>query len=306
MQFDAELLLLAMAPVFLACIGWEAWHLQRARPAARLYSWRDTLCNSTLALMHQGADKLVWLFVIPVYAYCYQHWRLFTWPSGWLSLAVLFVAQDLLYYVFHRCSHRVRWLWAAHVVHHSSERLNFSTAFRQSLMYPVAGMWAFWLPLALLGFAPRQIVAVVLINLGFQFFVHTQAIGKLGWLEYVFNTPSIHRVHHARNDRYIDRNYAGVLVIWDRLFGTYVEEDPLEPPVFGIVEPLHTFNPLKATFHEWASLYADVVRVRGLRNKLAALFAPPAWAVAYHAARAGGNQSFSEAGRVQHNNPGAY
>jgi len=122
----------------------------------------------------------------------------------------------------------------------------------------------------------------------------------------VFNTPSIHRVHHARNDRYIDRNYAGVLVIWDRLFGTYVEEDPLEPPVFGIVEPLHTFNPLRATFHEWASLCADVVRVRGLRNKLAALFAPPAWAVAYHAARAGGNQSFSEAGSVQHNNRGAY
>ena len=111
-----------------------------------------------------------------------------------MSFVVLFVAQDLLYYVFHRCSHRVRWLWAAHVVHHSSERMNFSTAFRQSLMYPIAGMWVFWIPLAVLGFPPKQIVAIVLINLGFQFFVHTQAIGKLGWLEYVFNTPSIHRV----------------------------------------------------------------------------------------------------------------
>jgi hypothetical protein len=155
MQFDAELLLLAMAPLFLACIGWEAWHLQRTRPGARLYSWRDTLCNTALALMHQGADKLAWLFVIPVYAYCYRHWRLVTWPHGWGSLVVLFVAQDLLYYVFHRCSHRVRWLWAAHVVHHLSERMNFSTAFRQSLMYPVAGMWLFWLPLAVLGFAPQ-------------------------------------------------------------------------------------------------------------------------------------------------------
>ena len=285
MRFDAELLLLAMAPVFLACIGWEAWHLHRTRPAAAIYSWRDALCNATLALMHQGADKIAWFFVIPLYATIYGHFRLYTWHAGWVSFFVLFVAQDLLYYVFHRCSHRVRWLWAAHVVHHSSERMNFSTAFRQSLMYPIAGMWAFWLPLALLGFPPAQIVAVVLINLGFQFFVHTQAIGRLGWIEYVFNTPTIHRVHHARNDRYIDRNYAGVLVIWDRLFGSFVDEDPRETPQYGIVEPLHSYNPLKATFHEWASMFADAARVPGWRDKLRALFGPPEWAAGYHARR---------------------
>jgi sterol desaturase/sphingolipid hydroxylase (fatty acid hydroxylase superfamily) len=269
--------------VFLACIGWEAWHLHRTRPEARLYSWRDTLCNAALALLQQAADKLAWLAIIPVYAYCFNHFRVYTWQAGWVSFVVLFVAQDLLYYVFHRCSHRVRWLWAAHVVHHSSERMNFSTAFRQSLMYPIAGMWVFWIPLAILGFPPKQIVAIVLINLGFQFFVHTQVIGKLGWLEYVLNTPSIHRVHHARNDRYIDRNYAGVLVIWDRLFGSYVDEDPHDAPLYGIVEPLYTYNPLKATFYEWASMGADFLRVQGWRNKLSALFAPPAWAAAYHA-----------------------
>ena len=289
MQFDAELLLIAMAPVFLALIGWEAWHLARTRPAARIYSWRDTLCNAALASMHQGADKLAWIAVVPVYAYVYDHFRLVTWQSGatggWLSFAVLFVAQDLLYYVFHRMSHRVRWLWAAHVVHHSSERLNLSTAFRQSLMYPVAGMWAFWTPLALLGFPPQQIVAIVLVNLAFQFFVHTQAIGRLGWLEYVLNTPSIHRCHHARNARYIDRNFAGVLVVWDRLFGSYVEEDPGDLPEYGIVEPVPTFNPLKATFHEWASMFADVAHARGPADKLRALFAPPEWAAAFHAAR---------------------
>ncbi|MFM0484571.1 sterol desaturase family protein [Paraburkholderia strydomiana] len=297
MQFDAELLLFAMAPVFLACIGWEAWHLRRTRPGAQLYSWRDTLCNAALALMQQAADKLAWLAIIPVYAFFYDHYRVYTWHAGWLSFAMLFVAQDLLYYVFHRCSHRVRWLWAAHVVHHSSARMNFSTAFRQSLMYPVAGMWLFWIPLAVLGFPPKQIVAIVLINLGFQFFVHTQAIGKfgsktgskLGWLEYVFNTPSIHRVHHARNDRYIDRNYAGVLVVWDRLFGSYVDEDPREPPVYGIVEPLDTYNPLKVTFHEWASMARDFASVHGARNKLRALFAPPAWAADYHARISGGS-----------------
>jgi sterol desaturase/sphingolipid hydroxylase (fatty acid hydroxylase superfamily) len=305
MQFDAELLLLGMAPIFLACIGWEAWRARRAHPEARMYSWRDTLCNTALALMHQGADKLAWLFVIPVYAYCYAHYRLFDWHAGWISFVVLFVVQDLLYYVFHRCSHRVRWLWAAHVVHHSSERMNFSTAFRQSLMYPVAGMWVFWIPLAVLGFPPQQIVGIVLINLAFQFFVHTQSVDKLGWREYALNTPSIHRVHHARNDRYIDRNYAGVLVIWDRLFGSHVEEDSREPPVYGIVEPLQTYNPLKATFHEWASMAHDFARVRGWRNRLSALFGPPARAARYHASLSGAQDAHETAGREQHNNNAA-
>jgi len=282
-QFNAEWLLLALAPVFLACVGWEAWHFARTRPGDALYSWPDTLCSTALALMQQGADKLAWLVAIPVYAYVYRHWRLVSWQPGWRAWLTLFVAQDFLYYVFHRASHRVRWLWAAHVVHHSSERLNFSTAFRQSLMYPVAGMWVFWIPLAVLGFTPMQIVSIVLVNLAFQFFVHTQAIGKLGVLEYVFNTPSMHRVHHARNDRYIDRNYAGVLAIWDRLFGSYVEEDASEPPVYGIVEPLRSYNPLTATFHEWHSMARDFVRVRGWRARCAALFAPPEWAARLHA-----------------------
>lgn len=294
MQFDAELLLLAMAPVFLACIGWEAWHFARTRREARLYSWPDTTCNAALALMHQGADKLAWLAVLPLYAYVYAHCRLVTWQGGWVSFVVLFVAQDLLYYAFHRCSHRVRWFWAAHVVHHSSERLNLSTAFRQSLMYPIAGMWAFWTPLAVLGFPPNEIVAIVLVNLAFQFFVHTQAIGKLGWLEYVFNTPSIHRCHHARNPRYIDRNYAGVLVVWDRLFGSYVPEDALDPPRYGIVEPLHTHNPLIATFHEWRSMLADALQAPRFADKLRAVFGPPEWATAYRAT--------NHASRITHHN----
>jgi len=312
-QFDAQWLLLALAPVFLACIGWEAWHLSLTRPrtasngaldSAR-YTWPDTLCNAALALMHQGADKLAWLVAVPVYAYVYQHFRLVSWQPGWIAWCVLFVAQDLLYYVFHRASHRVRWLWAAHVVHHSSERLNLSTAFRQSLMYPVAGMWVFWIPLAMLGFPPEQIVAIVLVNLAFQFFVHTQAIRKLGWLEYVLNTPSMHRVHHARNARYIDRNYAGVLAIWDRIFGSYVEEDAHDAPDYGIVKPLASCNPLKATFHEWASMAHDFARVRGWRNRLSALFGPPARAARYHASLSGAQDAHETAGREQHNNNAA-
>ncbi|SDC30541.1 sterol desaturase family protein [Paraburkholderia lycopersici] len=302
MQFDAQWLLLALAPVFLACIGYEAWSLSRTRPGASLYSWPDTLCNAALALMHQSADKLAWLVAIPVYAYVYRHFRLVSWQPGWLAWFALFVAQDLLYYVFHRASHRVRWLWAAHVVHHSSERLNLSTAFRQSLMYPVAGMWVFWIPLAMLGFTPTQIVAVVLVNLAFQFFVHTQAIGKLGTLEYVFNTPSMHRVHHARNARYIDRNYAGVLAIWDRMFGSYTDEDEHDPPEYGIVKPLASCNPLTATFHEWLAMARDFARMPDWRSRLAALFAPPDWCERHDALRVPPGGAAQARQRVPENN----
>ena len=267
-----EWLLLAMAPVFLGFIGWEAWHWHRR--GVPHYSLRDTLSNGALALMHQAADALAWLLVIGIYWWVYQY-RVFDLPTAWWTIALLFVAQDFFYYFFHRAHHRIRWMWASHVVHHSSERLNLSTAFRQSLTYPISGMWVFWLPLAFLGFSPPHIVIVVAINLGFQFFVHTQAVGRLGWLEKVFNTPSHHRVHHARNPKYIDRNYAGVLIIWDKLFGSFVEEDPAVPCEYGIVKPVRTHNPVTLTFHEWRDMLRDAARPQSLRSRLGQLFGPP-------------------------------
>jgi sterol desaturase/sphingolipid hydroxylase (fatty acid hydroxylase superfamily) len=278
-------ILLAMAPVFLGLIAWEAWYWRRRDPSK--YSLVDTLSNAGLALMHQVADAIAWTLVIGLF-YAVYRFRLFDFGEATLaSIAALVLAQDFFYYWFHRASHRVRWLWASHVTHHSSERLNLSTAFRQSLTYPISGMWLFWLPLALLGFEPTHIVAVVAINLGFQFFVHTQAIGKLGWIEKVFNTPSIHRVHHARNPKYIDRNYAGVLVIWDRLFGTYVEEDDAVPCDFGIVGQLHSHNPITLTFHEWIAMLRDAARARGACARLRQLFGPPERARAHAGANSG-------------------
>ena len=274
MDFNIELLLLALAPVFLGCVAWESWYWAR-RGRAEVYSWRDTLCNAALALLHQGADKLAWLAVIPLYQYVYQQHRLFDLGHSWGHFVLLFLAQDFLYYWFHRASHRVRWLWAAHSVHHSSTRMNFSTAFRQSLMYPLAGMWAFWLPLAWLGFAPQLVVGVVLLNLAFQFFVHTQAIPKLGWLEYVFNTPSIHRSHHARNPCYVDRNYAGVLVIWDRLFGSYVAERDDTPCDYGTIKPVNSYNPLWVSVVEWRDMLRETLAARSWRQRLTLLFGPP-------------------------------
>ncbi|TIC86058.1 sterol desaturase family protein [Crenobacter intestini] len=280
MGFDIELLLLALTPLFLLCVALEILYWRRHGRAgiydgrAGIYDWRDSLCSAALGLMHQGADKLAWLLVLPVYAWVWQH-RLFDFQIGWPAFVALFVAQDFLYYGFHRASHRVRWLWAAHSVHHSSTRMNFTTAFRQSLMYPVAGMWLFWLPLAWLGFPPEAVVGVVLVNLAFQFFVHTQAIPRLGVLEKVFNTPSIHRVHHAKNPRYLDRNYAGVLVVWDRLFGSYVEEDAAEPCDYGTVKPVASFNPLWVTLTEWIDMAREVARARSWQEARVLLFGPP-------------------------------
>lgn len=271
-------ILLAMAPVFLSLIGLEAWYWHRRQPG--MYSLVDTLSNAGLALMHQGADALAWALTIGLFYLVYQH-RLFDIPGSAWGIALLVLGQDFFYYWFHRAHHRIRWMWASHVTHHSSERLNLSTAFRQSLTYPISGMWLFWLPLAWLGFEPTHIVAVVAINLGFQFFVHTQAIGKLGWLEWVFNTPSHHRVHHARNARYIDKNYAGVLIIWDRLFGTFVEEHPDDPCEYGIIGQVRSHNPINLTFHEWRDLFRDAWRASGWRARLAQMFGPPERALSH-------------------------
>lgn len=268
-----SLVLMMLAPVFLACIAWEALYWHGRRP---VYSWRDTLGNAALALSHQIVDAAAWMGLIGLFWLAYE-FRLFDIPTTAWSVALLFLLQDFCYYWFHRASHRIRWLWASHVVHHSSQRLNLSTAFRQSLMYPVSGMWVFWLPLVLLGFRPEQVLLVVAINLAYQFFVHTEAVQKLGWLEWVFNTPSHHRVHHARNEKYIDRNYGGVLIIWDRLFGTFVAEDPAEPCEYGIVRQIETDNLLVMIFHEWVDMFRDAARPGPLWQRLQHFWRPPEW-----------------------------
>ncbi len=269
LPFDPGWVLLAFGPVFVACIALEAWYWSRRH--ATVYKLKDTLSNAALALMHQASDALVlWLFVRTVYQWAFER-GLQAVPGTVAGFVLLLLLQDFLYYWFHRASHRVRWMWASHVTHHSSERMNLSTAFRQSLTYPLSGMWLFWLPLAWLGFPPDWVLLAVGLNLAFQFFVHTQCFGQFGWLGYVFNTPSAHRVHHAKNPQYLDRNYAGVLMIWDRLFGSYAPEQ--EPPQYGIVRPVHSLNPLTLTFHEWRSMLADAWRLRDLR----VLYKPPQW-----------------------------
>ncbi|QLE86424.1 sterol desaturase family protein [Shewanella sp. Scap07] len=280
MDFNAliqhpEVLLLVLAPIFFACIVLE-WYFGDKRnklPLNARYHLPEVVCNFVLAGMHQLTDILTGLLIAAIYLQFFD-WRLFDIQMTVATFILLMVAQDFCYYWFHRASHKIRWMWAAHVAHHSSENMNFSTAFRQSLMYPLAGMWLFWLPLVIVGFDPNWVVFVVLLNLGLQFFVHTQAIKSLGILEWVLNTPSHHRVHHGRNPQYIDKNYAGILIIWDRLFGTF--EPEVETVEYGITKPVNSFNPLVVTFAEWRDMFYEVRQPNlSFKQRFQILFSAP-------------------------------
>lgn len=269
---DNSLTLLLVAPVFCLFILLEIIYYRKKS----VYSTKDTAVNIGLALMYQISDISFTLLVVKgIYIWVFQHgFKLFS-TNNLANFLLLFVLQDFLYYCFHRFFHRVRFAWASHITHHSSEHLNFSTGFRQSVLYPLSGMWLFWLPLAVIGFNPDNITLVVAINLAFQFFIHTQLIGKfsgkLAFIELIFNTPSHHRAHHATNSQYIDKNYAGVLIIWDKLFGTF--EPELEIPKYGVVHKINSHNPLILTFHEWITMLEDIKRDKDLRH----LWMPPEW-----------------------------
>lgn len=265
---DVTLILMALSPIFLLFIGYEFFKYRQH------YDLKDSGANTVLALLHQGTDAIALAILMPWF-YMLHEVRLLDIEFSAMTLFAAFLLQDFLYYWFHRASHNIHWFWAAHVAHHSSTHMNFSTAFRQSLMYPVAGMWLFWTPMILIGFDPIVVFAVVALNLAFQFFVHTKIVGKLGWLEKVFNTPSNHRVHHSINEQYIDKNYAGVLVIWDRMFGTYVEEDETDPCRYGIIGQLNSNNPIKISFHQWLHMFREVKNAASWRARYEALFGYP-------------------------------
>jgi len=198
-----------------------------------------------------------------------------TSPWAWVAL---FFLDDFTYYWFHRISHECRFWWAAHVNHHSSQEYNLSTAVRQSWTSVIVGTWTPWIPLAFLGFPPEMILAQQGFNLFYQFWIHTEAVRRLpAWYEYLFNTPSHHRVHHASNARYLDRNYAGVLMVWDRLFGSFAAETDAEPPRYGIVKNIETYNPIRIAFHEWIAIARDLAAASSVRGAIGAAFGPPGW-----------------------------
>ncbi len=242
------------------------------------YDPRDTLANIAVSIGSIVCWGTMSFLLLGVVTAAYQH-RLMSIPFTGLTFAIVFVLEDLRYYLWHRISHRVRWFWASHVVHHSSQHFNLSTNLRQSWTSQFSGLILMGVPLAYLGFHPAMVGLAFSLNLVYQFWIHTESVTRLpAWFEWWFNTPSHHRVHHASNPRYLDANYAGVFMIWDRLFGSFVAEHAAEPARYGLVRDLSTFNPLRIAFHEYVAIARDLGRP-GLRTgqRLGYLFAPPGW-----------------------------
>ncbi|MEZ5996363.1 MAG: sterol desaturase family protein [Hyphomonadaceae bacterium] len=240
------------------------------------YQFADSASSLSMGLGNQVAGLLFGGMVVGSYFWLSQ-FRLFDLQWTWPVMAACFFAEDCTYYWFHRIAHERRWFWASHVIHHSSQHYNLTTALRQTWTGALGLSFMFWLPLILIGFPPAMVLMFQSISLVYQFWIHTEAIDRMGPLEWVMNTPSHHRVHHAINAKYLDANYAGVLIIWDRLFGTFVPEDKNEPIRYGIISQLGTFNPFRVAFHEWAGIFRDLAGAKSLREVLGYTFGPPGW-----------------------------
>ena len=265
-------------PIFVVLILAEvfwAWRTQRARS----YETRDTAISLLLGLGSTvaAAASAGAVGAMLVGAHGYSLWQ---FGVVWWAWPLCFILDDLAYYAFHRSAHRVRWFWASHVNHHSSQHYNLSTALRQSWTGFVALSFMFRLPLALAGFEPGMILTCAAVNLIYQFWIHTEAIDRMPrWFEAIMNTPSHHRVHHAVNPRYLDRNFAGTFIIWDRLFGTFAAEEfgPGEGVIrYGIVHQLGSFSLLYTAFHEWIAIARDVWRAPW-RHKAGYVWREPGW-----------------------------
>lgn len=256
-------------------LGWSLWN-RRRKPdvGAPIYRFTDFISNMGCGIGSQIIGAFTKTVIFGVYMWVYDQGRLFTLSSSALTWITAFLLVDLLYYWFHRLSHEVNFLWAAHIVHHQSEEYNLSVALRQSWWQGLFSWW-FYVPLAVLGFHPLVIVTVGAFNTLYQFWIHTKAIDRLGPLEHILNTPSHHRVHHGSDRKYLDRNHAGTLIIWDRIFGTFQREE--EEPNYGITTPLRSWDPVRANFHYWGDLIAMARRTRKFADKVKVFLKPPGW-----------------------------
>ena len=264
-------------PLFILTIVLEIV-LARFGKVKAVYEPKDTAMSLLMGLGSSVAGLLTGGLILAVTIWVYQY-RVFTIPmTAWWAWVLLLFAEDLAYYGFHRFSHERRLWWAAHVNHHSSQHYNLATALRQSWTGGINGAWVMWLPLSLLGFPPAMILIQKGISLVYQFWIHTEAVKRMpAWFEAVFNTPSHHRVHHARNPRYLDRNYAGILIIWDKMFGTFQPELDAEPVRYGIVKNLGGFNLLRVAFHEWVGMGKDLLTAKSVREAAGYVFGAPGW-----------------------------
>ena len=272
---ERQLIFVIATPFFIGVAMWEYFRIKD--DPARM-DVPEAVRNFMLGAGYQVTELLfAGIIAFPVYAFAFHH-RVATIELTWVTGIALFVLTDLTFYVFHRASHRVRWLWCGHVTHHSSERMNFTTAMRQNATNIFNGGWLFYVWLAFAGFNPVWIGICFALSLVYQFFIHTTLVTKLPpAIELVMNTPNHHRVHHASNEGYIDTNYAGVFIIWDRLFGTFAEEQADKPIRYGITRPVHTESLWVMWTHEYVDLFRDMMKPGTLAARLKHLWMPPEW-----------------------------
>ncbi|HLM60165.1 MAG TPA: sterol desaturase family protein [Pyrinomonadaceae bacterium] len=258
-------------PIFALLIAFEAWLIKREN--RENFDRKDVWTNIFL-----GFGSVVWgaffglatgFFYLT--AYEYAPYKMPT--NAWWAWAILLFVDDFAYYWFHRFSHEIRFLWNFHVVHHSSNKYNLSVAVRQSWFSGVAH-WVFYVPIAFLGFPFWAFVTMHGLNLIYQFWIHTEKVKRLGFLEFILNTPSHHRVHHGVNNPYLDKNYAGIFIVWDRMFGTFVSET--ETPRYGIIKPLNSYNMLWINTHGWAEMFEAIKNKKTFYGKLRCIFGAPA------------------------------
>ena len=271
-----QVVLTAMTPVFLIAFAIE-WQVMRGHGRREPFNLKEIVANLMLGGAYQIFEVIAHaLITAAAVAWFWQH-RWFEIPvNGW-TIVPIFLAVEFCYYGFHRGSHRIRWFWSAHVVHHTGKVMNMTTAMRQSLLYSITGWWLFFMPLVLLGVSPAVVFFLYGVNLSYQYFVHTESVGKLHpWIEYVFNTPSHHRAHHGRNAQYIDKNFGGVLILFDRWFGTFEPEQ--EKVDYGIaVRQPESHNLLVLNFHEFNDMWRDVLKPGAPIERLKVLVKPPEW-----------------------------
>ena len=249
-------LFLQIFPILLLFVLFEAILIQRSRKFT--FSWRESLASLGVAVGHGISKSIFGVIPIGVYSFIWEH-RLWTisLDRGW-TIFLLFMGIEFCYYWFHRLTHQIPWLWATHAVHHSTTHFNLSATYRLGWTGWLSGNFLFFVPLCWLGFHPGAISICLGINLLYQFWIHTELIPKLSWLEWIFNTPSHHRVHHGANPEYINHNYGGILIIFDRLFGTFTAERLDCPPIYGLTHPLRCYNPVKIALHRWNKLFQEL------------------------------------------------
>jgi len=257
-----------------ALIIWESVHSSRHR--LHWYERKDTLTNLYLTTLNILLNLGIAGVQLALFHWAFQ-FKFFSWEKGWGYFLALFLAEDFLYYLLHLVDHYSRFFWAIHVTHHNSENYNLTIGFRSSVFQPLYRMFYF-LPLPLLGFEAVDVLFVYQLTQTWGILVHTKSIGKLHrWVEFIFVTPSHHRVHHASNLIYLDKNMGMMLIIWDRIFGTFQEEVPAEVPVYGLTKNPDNRGPFHIIFHEWLAIGKDLPQRKGIKNKLLTLILPPGW-----------------------------